>query len=1008
MVGLAESIETNLFVKLNANIRDQFTALRNELINGQAREKETVGPHRRLKGAVDSESEDGPVADGELTEDTEMSSIDQIPKETISFLKVCFLKFIFKLYELQYIAFFVQAVIDRPLQKPVKEEIMMAFPQLELDFNRAPKVDEPIFRMLQQKGISIKQIPIFTVVEAIQIKMLEAVNPLITLHAETLNAEDGNYELDPSAVKECVQASLALLGNANAAANFERQKSILGSIQKDLAGYASKEGGSSKDLFGAETIGRIRQAIELKKEFDEFAKAMGPPAKRGRSSYSFFSRGRTRGSRRGFRSMSYRGRGSFRGNSKPTDRKGENFCLISEYNVPVGGRVSLCCTEWQQYSKDPWILDTITGYKLPFHSIPPMVLHAHNTIDKEMSSLVAVEINALLLKNAIEKASSKYFVNPIFLVPKKDNGWRPVLNLKKLNSYIEAPHFKMEQIGLLKDILKKGMWMAKLDLKDAYLSIPIQQCDRKYLQFEYENCLYQFKVLPFGLSSAPFVFTKLMKPFLSYLRAEGHVIIMFLDDMLILGSSQSEVKNKVNLICSRIKSLGFIINIEKSILDPVQVIEFLGHEIDSFNLTIAIPMNKRVQIKNLCEDLLKLQQISTRELARIVGKIAACNLNLTVEKTNLRHCQMEIMTRWNKLKDWDVQQPLLEESRMELIWWKDNILTVKSKPIQQQEAEIIIESDASLQGWGARYRNQCTGGSWTKEDKQLYPHINSLELMACFLGIKSFLKNQTNVSVLLKMDNKTAVAYVNRFGGTKSTILNNLAKKIWDWCSLKEIWIKAEYLPGKQNLWADWESRNSYDSSDWKLDKSVTEALFRFHHPCNVDLFASRTNHQLQNYYSWKPDPYALAIDAFSKDWKNIKGYAFPPFCMVGKCVSQCITQEATILLIAPVWPNQVWYPLLLQSSISEPILLPQWSNLLTNPMGHQHPMIGEKKLWLAAWRISGDVNLQMNFQKKLKSCYSLVDDWAQGKCTTARSDPLIAGALNGDQIQFQHLFPML
>ena len=95
------------------------------------------------------------------------------------------------------------------------------------------------------------------------------------------------------------------------------------------------------------------------------------------------------------------------------------------------------------------------------------------------------------------------FLSSIFLVPKKDGGHRPIINLKRLNNFIPHHHFKMEGIHMLKDLLRQGDLMAKIDLKDAYFAVPISELDRKYLR---GRETYQFNCLPFGLSCAPWVF----------------------------------------------------------------------------------------------------------------------------------------------------------------------------------------------------------------------------------------------------------------------------------------------------------------------------------------------------------------------------------------------------------------------------------------------------------------------------------------------------------------------
>ena len=119
-------------------------------------------------------------------------------------------------------------------------------------------------------------------------------------------------------------------------------------------------------------------------------------------------------------------------------------------------------------------------------------------------------------------------------------GWgSPASNKPKtLNTFLPHEHFKMESINMLKDLLRKGDYLAKIDLKDAYLTVPVWKGHQKFLQFLWRDSLLEFACLPFGLASAPRVFTKLMKPVLSILRQRGIRLIAYMDDFLIMGETQ--------------------------------------------------------------------------------------------------------------------------------------------------------------------------------------------------------------------------------------------------------------------------------------------------------------------------------------------------------------------------------------------------------------------------------------------------------------------------------------
>ena len=101
-----------------------------------------------------------------------------------------------------------------------------------------------------------------------------------------------------------------------------------------------------------------------------------------------------------------------------------------------------------------------------------------------------------------------WFFSNIFLRPKKDGSFRPIINLRWLNAFVAYHHFKMETIRTAIQLIRPNCFMASIDLKDAYLSVPIAKEYRIYLRFAWQNKVYEFTCLPFGLECAPRVFTK--------------------------------------------------------------------------------------------------------------------------------------------------------------------------------------------------------------------------------------------------------------------------------------------------------------------------------------------------------------------------------------------------------------------------------------------------------------------------------------------------------------------
>ena len=156
------------------------------------------------------------------------------------------------------------------------------------------------------------------------------------------------------------------------------------------------------------------------------------------------------------------------------------------------------------------------GYNLPFKMRPPLTrspLIVSGYGNPRRNKYLKEALQSLITKQAVEKVvvrASVAFYNRLFIVPKPNNKWRPILDLSKLNLFLHSDTFKMETPETIRISLQKGEWVSSLDFSDAYFHIPINPRSRKYLRFHLHGQTFQFRALPFGLATAPLEFTKVV------------------------------------------------------------------------------------------------------------------------------------------------------------------------------------------------------------------------------------------------------------------------------------------------------------------------------------------------------------------------------------------------------------------------------------------------------------------------------------------------------------------
>ena len=310
-----------------------------------------------------------------------------------------------------------------------------------------------------------------------------------------------------------------------------------------------------------------------------------------------------------------------------------------------------------------------------------------------------VFFHGLLLLVISEKLRSN-----VFLVRKASGGWRPVIDLKNLNAHIHASHFRMFMTSSVLSSVKKGDYAFKIDLQDAYFHVPIHPSSRKYLGFAFENRVYQFQVLPFGLNAAPQVFTRLGHTVTAYLHRQGISVIPYLDDWLIHHSDRQVLLRHQALLLNTLDLVGFILNQKKSELDLTQDIQFLGIHLRLDLGKGLLPESKAWEIVARARHLSSLEVLDYTQVSQLLGSLNWASGLIPLGRLYLRPLQRNFhsLGLTDRFTPPRRSNPLVLANLLRR--WLDPRFLTSGIPIRAFQADFKIFTDASNQdgepAWG--------------------------------------------------------------------------------------------------------------------------------------------------------------------------------------------------------------------------------------------------------------------------------------------------------------------
>lgn len=615
----------------------------------------------------------------------------------------------------------------------------------------------------------------------------------------------------------------------------------------------------------------------------------------------------------------------------------------------VKGRLCSNYKYWETVLKAPEpILSIIRqGYVLPFSERPEGKVFKNQKSAFMYYDFVSEAVADLLKNGCIRQVQQRPLVcSPLLVVVGGTGKRRLVINLRYVNQFLQKEKFKYEDMRTALMLFEKGDFISVFDLKSGYHHVDINEQSQEYLGFEWHQLFYVFTVLPFGLSTACYVFTKLMRPLVRLWRGKGIRSVVFIDDGIIVANGLIRAQHDSARVRESLEAAGFVINVEKSLWEPKQRGQWLGFDLDLAQGYISIPEQKIEQLKLGLRQISEARFTPAKLLASIVGRIMAMGLGMG-PVVRLRTRSMYDLL--NSRSSWYEELVINEDVREELVFWQSCMDGFNGQKLWKSASSLrVVYSDASGTGFGGytiEHGCHIAHGQWNESERKKSSTWRELAAVARVLEAVSDMLTNHRVKWFTDNQNVTRIIRV----GSRVAELQEVALKIFKVMLYNNICIEPEWIPREENAVADSFSR-IIDYDDWSINPSVFCWLDSLWGPHSVDRFANSYNKQTNRFNSRFWDIGTEAVDTFTVDWSEEYNWWCPPLYLVCRVLQHARVCKSSGTLIVPQWESAVFWPVLCPDGkhfaefVQGVIQLPHTYDLIVPgklgaslPVGHSH-----------------------------------------------------------------------